>query len=376
MKKIKKSHNRFKQTSLDRIKELLNMKIIGVLFLVLSLIVMFVLKTGQKKDYSVSANNSVDTEEISRLIEETGFIGAVALVKNEKIVYSEGFGYAEKDDGIKNTSDTIFPMASFQKRITSVLIGQLVSEGKLSYTDKLSKFYPNILNSEDVTIRELLDHRSGYYLPELPADKVLTSEEEQIDYAVSETTYDSSHDYAYSNGNYVFLAAIIRKVDGGSYANSLQKRILNPVGMKHTYTWDKVPDNEIIAEEYMAVDGNYSKEERVYSDELMSTLLGAGSLYTTVDDLAKFEIALSKNTLLTKEEQDTLFYRDKTKDLGMQMKQISGNISSDAMGVGGYNSFMYGDQANNGLVITLYNQLPSVGKSDFAETIYDEIMSE
>lgn len=318
-----------------------------------------------------AVDDGFNSEQINQLIDAAHLKGSLLLIKDKKVIYTNSYGYADEEKKQKNTPDTLYPMASIQKRMTALMIGQLVGEGKLNYDDVLADFYPTIPHADQVTVRELLDHRSGYMTPEVPATEVLMTEEAQLNNVIANTTYSDRHNYAYSNGNYAYLAAIISKLDNQTYEESLKKRVLEPLKMENTYFWNDLPENQLVAKEYKYQEADYGTENLVYSKELMSTLLGAGNLYTTVNDLARYELALEEGVILSQKAQDELFQRNGL--WSSRMKGISGNISSDILGLGGYNSLIYGDEGNEAVIIWLSNQMPMTSRDGLIQDIYREL---
>jgi CubicO group peptidase (beta-lactamase class C family) len=97
-------------------------------------------------------------------VDRTGFNGVVLVSDAGKVVYQKAFGYANMEWKVANTTDTRFKLASLGKQFTALLIMQLVKAGKLELNDLLTKYVPEVSarNADRITIRELLNHTSGY----------------------------------------------------------------------------------------------------------------------------------------------------------------------------------------------------------------------
>lgn len=308
-------------------------------------------------------------EKIDDLINSANLFGTIAVVKNGNFVYTNSYGLSNKDKNIKNTTDTIYPIASLQKNMTAVIIAQLIDEGKLTYDTTLTDFYPDLEHADEITIRQLIDHTSGYTMPEVSTGKVLTTEKEQLGNALETSVFQDNHDYNYSNGNYSLLAGIIKDLDDMPYEESLQKRILDPLKMKDTYLWNHLPKNRNIPTEYYYKDNSdYVTDGTVYSEELMSTLLGAGNLYSTAKDVATFEMSLNNGTLLKDEEYLELLDIEHN-----QLVERTGNISSENTR-GGYSSYLYGDITNQNIVVFLSNQSSEEYPEQLMANIYEQLL--
>ena len=112
-------------------------------------------------------------QNIDGLLNQKGFSGSLLVVKNGKTVYQTSRGYSNFGNGLSNEKNTAYEIDSVQKTLTAALVMKEVQKGKLSLTDKLSKFYPSIPGSNKITIRQMLDMTSGLVLSEVGPDQIL-----------------------------------------------------------------------------------------------------------------------------------------------------------------------------------------------------------
>ncbi|MDG3060989.1 beta-lactamase family protein [Lacticaseibacillus casei] len=232
-----------------------------------------------------------------KLIRETDFRGSIALIKQGRVVYSGGVGEANHDRKLANTGDTMFPLASVEKYLTALLIGRLVANHQLKLTTKLAKFYPEIAHSKDITVRQLLDHRSGIQMDELMPDNILPSESKALDWNLQQLGSTGQHDFFYTNANYALLVGIIRKVTGKSFATTLRETILTPLNLQHTRNFDELTAKMPVAQGYLTEDDDHYQPDDL-SPALLSSLLGSGSEYMSVTDLAKVIIAAETGKII------------------------------------------------------------------------------
>ncbi|MGO2082990.1 serine hydrolase domain-containing protein [Vagococcus sp.] len=315
--------------------------------------------------------NAEKEHKIDDMLEKHHFKGTVLMVQNGQVVFEKAYGQADHERKTANTLETIFPIASLQKRMTAVIIAQLIAEGKLSYETKLADYCPEVRGAQKITIRQLLDHTSGYVMPEIAPVNVLKTEEAQYDYALQLTTVYEPGTYQYSNGNYTFLARVIHLIEKKTYADVLKERIIQPLGLKNTFLWDEIPKNKQVPEEYMYLNGDYTTQKRVASPALFSSLLGAGNVFSSVNDLLLFEKSLSDNQLLTHQEMEIVF--DWSFEQPKKKKMIRGNIS-EAGQLGGYDSAVYGTLDNQNLVFWLSNQAPVDQEGQLLNILYEIMM--
>jgi CubicO group peptidase (beta-lactamase class C family) len=239
-----------------------------------------------------------DAEQIEQFMEkkakEVNFNGNVLVAKDGKVILSKGYGYANKDKNIENTPDTVFHIASLSKSFTALAILQLEEQGKLSTDDTISTYFPNFPNGEKIKIHHLLNHTSG--LPELLT--LVKKEEEHSIEGLYNAVKDSKLDfepgekYAYSNSGYLLLALILEKQSGMTMAEYMQKNILEPAGMEHTYF--------VTSPEGVAV--GYENMDKPTDIIDISIAYGSGNLLSTTNDLLLFEQAINNGKLLSKEQ--------------------------------------------------------------------------
>ncbi|WP_164017841.1 serine hydrolase [Pyxidicoccus trucidator] len=231
------------------------------------------------------------------------FHGTV-LVANEKgVLYKKGHGFANLEWRVPNTPDTKFRLGSITKQFTSMLIMQLVAEGKLKLDDKLTKHLPDYRKDtgDRVTVTHLLNHTSG--IPSYTSLPGFFENESRNRFTVSDLVKkfcsgdlnsEPGTKYAYNNSGYVLLGAIIEKVTGKTYAQALQERIFDPLGMKSTgYDVSSTVLPKRASGYEFQPDGYFNA---AYLD--MTVPYAAGALYSTVEDLYLWDRALYLDTLL------------------------------------------------------------------------------
>ncbi len=230
-----------------------------------------------------------------------GFTGTVLVMKQNKVLLRKAYGMADREWNILNTPETKMEIGSLTKQFTAACILQLVEQGKLNLDDKLSKFFPSFYKGDSVTIHMLLNHTSG--IPSftgLPGfdkiDKLTWSRDSMIAF-FNNKPYDFSPgtNFKYDNSGPFLLGFIIEKISGLTYETFLQKNILDKLGMTNTgvNSWDKILSLRAKGYEMVKnkpVNASYIALEWPFS---------SGAMYSTVDDLYKWDRALYGNTILT-----------------------------------------------------------------------------
>jgi CubicO group peptidase (beta-lactamase class C family) len=234
---------------------------------------------------------------LARYHELGAFNGTVLVAEGGSVIYKKGFGMADFEWQIPNTPDTKFRLGSITKQFTSALILQLVEEGKLTLETTLAAALPYYRTDTGarVTIHQLLNHTSG--IPSYTSLPTFRSDVSRDPYGVKEFVekycsgdleFEPGSTFRYNNSGYFILGAIIEQVTGQPYDAVLQQRLLTPLGMLATGYDRSGPILERRARGYEQSAGNVRNAD--YLD--MSLPYAAGSLYSTVEDLYRWDQAL------------------------------------------------------------------------------------
>lgn len=229
------------------------------------------------------------------------FSGIILIVKDNKTIIKKAIGFADLENKIPNTIETKFRIASCSKEFTAIAILQLQEQGKLSVTDKLSKYFPKIAKSDSITLDMLLTHRAGIHnynadssfdilnTPALTQKKVMEIIES------NPSDFSPGSKYQYSNGGFFILGAIIEKVSHQTY----DEYIINNIFKKAKMFSSGVDHNNIIPNEAKGyINKNDTLKPAPYDN--MEGAMGCGSLYSTANDLYNYFLALNDTVLLTK----------------------------------------------------------------------------
>jgi CubicO group peptidase (beta-lactamase class C family) len=229
---------------------------------------------------------------------------ALAVVRDEKIVYARGYGLANLDHAVPISGDTVFDVGSMSKQFTAACVLLLAEDGKLAVTDDLRKYIPELPQYENpITIAHLLHHTSG--LRDYTALMALGGLSVEPDYTDAfllgivfrqkGLNFSPGEQFSYSNTNYFLLGEIVRRVSGMPLSRFAKEHIFEPLGMSATVFWDDhtavVPHR---AESY------YPRENDAGQFQLSISLMdnvGDGGLYTTVKDLARWDANFYHNRL-------------------------------------------------------------------------------
>jgi len=251
---------------------------------------------------------------------------AVLVLKNGHTVFEKGYGVAELRAHVRIDSHTNFRLASVTKQFTAMAIMLLVHDGKLRYDETLTDIFPDFPNyGKSITIRNLLNHTSGLQdygdllmkqygdtpmekIPQITDAGVLNLLKEQPG-----TLFPPGTKWEYSNSGYAVLAMVVEKVSGKPFRDFLHDRIFQPCGMKHTVAYEN-GKNEVPHRAYghtrSKQDGRFTQTDQSPT----SAVLGDGGIYTSLEDMARWDDALRRHRLLSEEDMQPAFTPAKLND--------------------------------------------------------------
>ena len=230
------------------------------------------------------------------------FMGSVALSKNGELIYTKSIGYADLEHKIKATEKTKYRIGSITKSFTSVLIFKAIEKKKLDLNETIDTWFPTITNSNKITIKHLLTHRSGIHNFTNNANYLQWNTQSKTEMEMIEIIQKGGSDFKpnsramYSNSNFVLLTFILEKTFNMSYSDLVQNQIIKPLHLANTFVFGKINPKNNEAKSYHYF-GSWKKE----AETDFSVPLGAGAITSTPTDLIKFANALFEGQLLTPE---------------------------------------------------------------------------
>ncbi len=236
-----------------------------------------------------------------------GFNGGILVAKNGRVIFEDyhGFYNLQKKDSL--TRHSAFHLASVSKTFTAMAVLKLAELGKLTIDDDVKKFFP-AFPYDGITVRLLLSHRSAlpnyiYFMEKLGWDKKqYCSNQDMLDYMIKfkpPMAGNPGTHFTYCNTNYALLGLIIEKASGQSYADFLQKYFFTPLHMDDTYVF-KLSDSATAMPSY---DWRGRPERMTFLD----TGFGDKNIYSTPEDLLKWDQALYNNQIFSNETLEAAF---------------------------------------------------------------------
>lgn len=305
---------------------------------------------------------------VRQYVDNKQFNGSVLVAENGQVIVKKGYGMANMEWSIANTPDTKFRLGSITKQFTALLIMQLVEKGKLNLEEHISTYLPDYpkATGDRITIHHLLTHTAGVpNYTSFPAFFETMSRDPYTptafvkEFANLPLDFEPGSKFSYSNSGYFLLGVLIEKVTGKAYAQVLQENILTPLQLRDTGYDLFSPLLTNRASGYEKKGGSYVNAP--YLD--MSIPYAAGSLYSTVGDLYKWDQALYTDKLLSagaKAKQFTPFREEYGYGWTMHNAKIGERRDSVSLvghggGINGFNTLISRIPADKHLVVLLNN---------------------
>ena len=305
---------------------------------------------------------------------------SLAVVKDDQIAYLHAYGDARLDPHVPAQPEMRYSIGSISKQFTATAILLLAEEGKLALDYRVSRFLPTLTRANEVTIRQLLSHTSGYqdywpqdYVPPfmlqpVTADKILDL------WARKPLDFDPGTQWQYSNTNFVIAGLIVEKASGMPLLQFLRTRIFAPLNMQSVMNIDQDRLGDTDPTGYL----RYALgPPRVAPKEGKGWLFAAGELAMPAQDLAKWDIAMLRQSLLKpasyREMQTAVVLKNglgTEYGLGIDVKKLSGHRAlihgGEVSGFTANNIVLPDDHA---AVVVLVNQDSSDAANDIAKQI-------
>jgi CubicO group peptidase (beta-lactamase class C family) len=229
---------------------------------------------------------------------------AVLVLEDGAPLFRRAYGRADLERGVKATAATNFRLASMTKQFTAAAILLLAEDRRLSLDDPVRKWLPSLPPAaEGVTLRHLLTHTSGLIdyedlIPPDATEQVRDADVLRLLERENRGYFAPGARYRYSNTGYALLALVVARAAGREFASFLRARIFLPLGMYDSVAYEagvsSVPHR---AFGYSASGSSWSRTDQ----SLTSAVLGDGGIYSSIDDLAKWDAALNDTRLLSRE---------------------------------------------------------------------------
>lgn len=247
-------------------------------------------------------------ELLSTLQSRDEFSGSVLLAKGDEIIINQGYGYANREHQVLNTTETKFRIGSITKPFTAMAIMMLEEQGVLSVNENLKRFVPSFHYADQITIHHLLTHTSGIpNITQMPNFREFMKHPTTLENTIKQFLYlepefKSGTQFTYTNSGYILLASIIEQTTNLSYGDFLKRYIFEPTNMVNTGCDDH---KKIILHRAQGYEVDACIVNAEYID--MTLPVGGGNLYSTTGDLFKWDQMLYSELLVKEKTMKKMF---------------------------------------------------------------------
>jgi D-alanyl-D-alanine carboxypeptidase len=341
---------------------------IGLLFLCQCALLAAAEKPSFPSNFDVTA---ID-EYISAHVQPPSRVGlSVTIVKDGQVVLARGYGQRSLAKKEPVEPNTILAIGSVSKQFTCAAVLLLAEDGKLSVNDPVAKYYPNLTRAKDITLLDLMNHVSGYpdYYPLDFVDrrmlKAVAEDDLLREYAGGKLDFEPGTKWSYSNTGYILLGRVVEKVSGQSLGTFLKNRIFQPLNMTQTF-YETDTTEARLATGYLSF---LLSDPEAIGPEASGWLRGAGGIYSTPSDLARWDMGLMDGKVLKPASYAIMTTARKLKSgksaeygCGLTVKSQNGwQILSHNGAVSGFNAYNAMVPATRSAVIVLCNLEGSIG---------------
>lgn len=343
------------------------MKIV-ILFVTISII--SITAFGQQ---SLFMNQTKKVDSLLKSIYADGLPGAsIGIVHDGKAIFKKSYGVREINSKEKISSSTNFNIASLTKQFTALAVLQLAEKNKLSLSDKLSRFFPqmNAKLADAITVKQLLTHSSGIpdHYDHTDTKNMHHAHDSDVLNAIknADSTYFlPGTRFRYSNTAFCLLALIVEKTSGLPYAEYVEKNIFLPAGMKHSTVWNENASvfQPATGYEFDKTENKFRKSQA--EENVFFSTEGDGGIYSSVNDYLKWFNALQSGKIFSKKITDAArsiqFPIDENKNIGYGFGWFIDNNDVwkkvyHSGSNGGFRSFSFTIPSQNLLIVIFSNR--------------------
>lgn len=259
---------------------------------------------GFKNKQPIEPKNAVSAN-IEQALVEKNFSGIVLVFQQGKVILNKAYGWKDQAKKIHNTIATQYCIGSVQKGQTAYLIMQAVKSGKLFLDEKLSAFFPQVPNSENISIKDMLNMSSGLRIDEKKIETLNTTDTKEIlSETLRQTTVSPNAGYSYQPVNYVLLAGILEQIYQTDYNSLFDKVLKDPMDLKETDFYSESNKDQALSYSQSANGPVYAPTTASsYADEL-----GTGNVFMSSGDLYQYFQNLFNDRYLTSQDRAELLH--------------------------------------------------------------------
>jgi CubicO group peptidase (beta-lactamase class C family) len=336
-------------------------------------------------DSAVVAKKALELDrKFLRLKKLTGFNGAVLYAEKGRVIFKKAYGYANvryRRDSL--TTHSAFQLASVSKMFSAMAVMILKTEGKIDYDEDIRTYLPEF-PYENVTCRLLMTHRSGLprymslALDHWKNKRIPMDNNDMMELFVEykpDVYFKPNHGFHYCNTNYALLANVVEAVTGKHFDEFVEEKIFKPLGMNDSFVYNMRGDSSVPLYVEKGVPGYYHRgwRWRRMENDYLNGVLGDKNVYTSVEDLYKYDRALDNFTLVPdtvlreafKKGSPKYWRRKDNYGFGWRLKSSMDSVAYHFGWWKGFRTFYIRDMRHQKMLVVLTNKDRGPGSANF-----------
>ena len=272
---------------------------------------------GPQLDRSGPPSCRANLTAISRKAAAEGFNGVVLVERDGRVVFRKAYGWSDREAKLRSSAGGVYAIGSLQKQFTATAVLKLASQRKLSLTDPISRWFPNVPpDKTQITVRQLLTHTSGLQNSGGRCTPQTTRDEYVSRALAGKLEHAPGEGYSYSNAGYNLLAAVVEKASGRDFEQYMSEEVWQPAGLRETgilsHRWDRAKiaigyrNNQRWGTIFQNVFG-HTEWPILTPNGRRWCGMGSGATSTTADDLLLWHRGLAAGKVLPPLQMRQLF---------------------------------------------------------------------
>lgn len=308
-------------------------------------------------------------DSLQQQLVQRGFSGTVLAYHDGHLILNKAYGWKNQEQQVQNQVTTQYCIGSVEKGQTAYLLMQAVNAGKVQLSDKLSQYYPQIKNSDSITLRDMLNMSSGLKPNDKIKNEPTTNEKTVLDQAIQQAEAGEKV-YSYQPINYVLLAGIIEQVTGKSYYDLFNQQIIQSFKLSHTsFAQDQ---SEEQARSYQETNGTDTFTDE--SAASYATELGTGNAFMSAGDLFLYFHTLLSGEKLTTQDRETLWQNYPNEQYAAGIYNMSNHYHSRGVKANFETIVNYSKDGQNALILISNKHVENTFFNELGDQMFNQLI--
>ncbi|EOH86673.1 serine hydrolase [Enterococcus pallens] len=308
-------------------------------------------------------------DSLQQQLVQRGFSGTVLAYHDGHLILNKAYGWKNQEQQEQNQVTTQYCIGSVEKGQTAYLLMQAVNAGKVQLSDKLSQYYPQIKNSDSITLRDMLNMSSGLKPNDKIKNEPTTNEKTVLDQAIQQAEAGEKV-YSYQPINYVLLAGIIEQATGKSYYDLFNQQIIQSFKLSHTsFAQDQSEEQARSYQETTGTDTFTDESAASYATEL-----GTGNAFMSAGDLFLYFHTLLSGEKLTTQDRETLWQNYPNEQYAAGIYNMSNHYHSRGVKANFETIVNYSKDGQNALILISNKHIENTFFNELGDQMFNQLI--